>query len=164
MKIKYHVVLIANEPELIAFKKSLPCGHLSQTIKLIMTESLKDKVAEIPMDFKIEPVIEDVHTKISLPEELVQRFCKKFGCQKGSLTTSIKKEIKKCIQTNLNPEPDEYFSSTKVEAIFNQVKNRVTEKAMSLDACSEKSKLIEKEWLHAFYEMQHSLNSERNKQ
>ena len=163
MKIKYHVVLTANEPELIAFKKSLPYGHLSQTVELIMTESLKDKVAKIPMDFKIEPVIEDVHTKISLPEELVQRFCKKFGCQKGSLTTSIKKEIKKCIQTNLNPEPDEYFSSTKVEAIFNQLKNRVNEKVKSLDACSENSKFIEKEWLHAFYEMQNNINQERNK-
>ena len=164
MKIKYHVVLTANEPELIAFKKSLPYGHLSKRVELIMTESLKDQIAEIPMDFKIEPVIEDVHTKISLPEELVQRFCKKFGCQKGSLTTFIKREIKKCIQTNLNPEPDEYFSSTKVGAIFNHVKNRVNEKVMSLDTCSEKNKLIEKEWRHAFYEMQSSLNIERNKQ
>ena len=163
MKIKYHVVLTVNEPELIAFKKALPCGRLSQTAELIMTESLKDKVAEIPMDFKVEPVIEDVHTKISLPEELVQKFCKKFGCQKGSLTTAIKKEIKKCIQTNLNPEPDEYFSSTKVEAIFNQVKNRVNEKVKSLDTCSEKSKLVEKEWMHAFCEMQNNLNQERNK-
>lgn len=164
MKKKYHVVLTPNEPEIIAFKKSLPQGIFSKLVVIIMTESLKDEVAEIFMNFKIEPVIEDVHTKISLPEELVQKFCKKFGCQKGSLTTSIKKEIKKCIQTNFRPEPDEYFSSTKVEAIFNQVKNRVNEKVKSLAACSEKSKLIEKEWVHAFYEMQSSLNIERNKQ
>ena len=164
MKKKYHVVLTPNEPEIIAFKKSLPQGIFSKLVVIIMTESLKDEVSEIFMNFKIEPVIEDVHTKISLPEELVQKFCKKFGCQKGSLTTSIKKEIKKCIQTNFRPEPDEYFSSTKVEAIFNQVKNRVNEKVKSLAACSEKSKLIEKEWVHAFYEMQSSLNIERNKQ
>lgn len=163
MKKKYHVVLTPNEPEIIAFKNSLPQGHLSQTIELIMTESLKDLVAEIPMDFKIEPVIEDVHTKISLPEELIQKFFKKFGCQKGNLTTAIKKEIKKCIQKNLNPEPEEYFSSTKVEAIFNQVKNRVNEKVKLLDTCSEKSKLVEKEWMHAFCEMQNNLNQERNK-
>ena len=163
MKKKYHVVLTPNEPEIIAFKKSLPQGHLSQTVELIMTESLKDLVAEIPMDFKIEPVIEDVHTKISLPEELIQKFCKKFGCQKGNLTTTIKKEIKKSIQKNMNPKPDEYISSTKVEAIFNQVKNRVNEKVKLLDTGSEKSKLIEKEWINAFYEMQNALNQERNK-
>ncbi len=163
MKKKYHVVLTPNEPEIIAFKKSLPQGHLSQTVELIMTESLKDLVAEIPMDFKIVPIIEDVHTKISLPEELVQKFCKKFGCQKGNLTSYIKREVKKCIQKNLGPLPDEYISSTKIEAIFNQVKNRVNEKARSLDTSSEKSKLIEKEWIIAFYEMQKALNQERNK-
>ena len=163
MKKKYHVVLTANEPEIIVFKKSLPQGHLSQTVELIMTESLKDQVATIQMDFKIRPAIEDVHTKISLPAELVQKFCKKFGCQKGNLTTDIKKEIKKCIQKNMNPKPDEYISSTKVEAIFNQVKNRVNEKVRSLDTGSEKSKLIEKEWINAFYEIQNALNQERNK-
>ena len=163
MKKKYHVVLTPDEPEIIAFKKSLPQGNFSKLVVIIMTESLNDEVAEIPMDFKIEPVIEDVHTKISLHEELVQKFFKKFGCQKGNLTTAIKKEIKKCIQKNLNPEPEDYFSSTKVEAIFNQVKNHVNEKVKFLDTCSEKSKLIEKEWIKAFYEMQNALNQERNK-
>lgn len=163
MKKKYHVVLTPNEPEIIAFKKSLPQGHLSQTVELIMTESLKDLVAEIPMDFEIEPVIKDVHTKITLPEELVQKFCKKFGCQKGNLTYFIKREVKKCIRKNLEIEPDKYSSSTDVKAVFDQVKNRVNEKAMSLATCSEKSKLIEKEWMHAFYEMQYNLNQERNK-
>ena len=163
MKKKYHVVLTPNEPEITAFKKSLPQGHFSKLVVTIMTESLKDEVAKIPMDFEIEPVIEDVHTKISLHEELVQKFFKKFGCQKGNLTTAIKKEIKKCIQKNLNPEPEEYFSSTKVEAVFDQVKNRVNEKVKLLDTCSEKSKLVEKEWMHAFCEMQNNLNQERNK-
>lgn len=163
MKKKYHVVLTPNEPEIIAFKNSLPQGNFSKLVVTIMTESLKDEVAEIFMNFKIEPVIEDVHTKISLPEELVQKFCEKFGCQKGNLTSYIKTEVKKCIQNNLDPLPDEYFSSTKVEAIFNQVKNRVNEKVKLLDTCSEKSKLIEKEWINAFYEMQNALNKERNK-
>lgn len=163
MKKKYHIVLTPDEPEIIAFKKSLPQGELSRTVAIIINESLKDKVATIPMNFEIKPVIEDVHTKISLPAELVQKFCEKFGCKKGNLTTAIKKEIKKCIQKNLNPEPEEYFSSTKVEAIFNQVKNRVNEKVKLLDTGSEKSKLVEKEWMHAFCEMQNNLNQERNK-
>lgn len=163
MKKKYHIVLTPDEPEIIAFKKSLPQGELSRTVAIIMTESLKDKVAVIPMNFEIEPVIEDVHTKISLTEDLVQRFCKKFGCKKGNLTTAIKSEIKKCIRKNLSLEPDRYFSSAKVKAIFSQVNKRVTEKKNSLDSGSEKSRLIEKEWLNAFYEMQNTVNQERNK-
>ena len=126
MKKKYHVVLTPDEPEIIAFKKSLPQGELSKTVAIVMTESLKDKVATIPMNFEIEPVIEDVHTKISLPEDLVQKFCKKFGCKKGNLSTAIKSEIKKCILKNLSLEPDKYFSSTKVKVIFGQVTKRVS--------------------------------------
>ena len=162
MKKKYHVVLTPNEPEIIAFKKSLPQGELSRTVAIIMTESLKDKVVTIPMNFEIEPVTKDVHTKMSLPEELVQRFCKKFGCKKGNLTTAIKSEIKKCIRKNLSFESDRYFSSAKVKAIFGQVTNRVAEKKNSLDIGSERSRLIEKEWLNAFYEMQKRVNEERN--
>ena len=163
MKKKYHVVLTPDEPEIIAFKKSLPQGNFSKLVVIIMTESLNDEVAEIPMDFKIEPVIEDVHTKISLPEEMVQKFCKKFGCQKGNLTSFIKREVKKCIRKNLEIEPDKYFSSTDVNAVFDQVINRVNEKRDSLDAGSEKSRLVEKEGLNAFFEMQNTIKQERNK-
>ena len=100
---------------------------------------------------------------MSLPEELVQRFCKKFGCKKGNLTTAIKTEIKKCIRKNLSFEPDRYFSSARVKAIFSQVINRVTEKKNTLDSGSEKSRLVEKEWLNAFYEMKNTVGKERNK-
>ena len=163
MKKKFHIVLTPNEPEIIAFKKSLPQGSFSKSVVIIMTESLKDGVAQIPMNFKIEPVIKDVHTKISLPEEMVQKFCKKFGCQKGKLTSFIKREVKKCIRKNLEIEPDKYFSSTDVKAVFDQVINRVNEKRDSLDASSEKSKIIEKEWLNTFSKMQDTLKQERNK-
>ena len=163
MKKKYHVMLTPDEPEIIAFKNSLPQGELSKTVATIMTESLKDKVATIPINFEIEPVIEYVHTKISLPEELVQKFCKKFGCKKGNLTTAIKSEIKKCIRKNLSFELDKYFSSAKVKAVFGKVTNRVTEKKNSLDTGGERSRLIEKEWLNAFYEMKNTTSEERNK-
>ena len=163
MKKKYHIVLTPDEPEIIAFKKSLSQGELSKTVATIMTESLKNEVAAIPMSFEIEPVIEDVHTKISLPEDLAHKFCKKFGCKKGNLTTAIKSEVKKCIKKNLNPQPDRYFSSTKAKVIFGKVINRVTEKKNSLDTCGEKSRLIEKEWMNAFYEMKNTVNQERNK-
>ena len=163
MKKKYHVVLTPDEPEIIAFKNSLPQGNFSKLVVIIMTESLKDEIAEIPMDFEIEPVIEDVHTKITLPEELVQKFYKKFRCKKGNLTSFIKREVKKCIRKNLEIEPDKYFSSTDVNVVFDQVINRVNEKRDSLDASSEKSRLVEKEGLNAFFEMQNTLKQERNK-
>ena len=44
MKKKYHVVLTPDEPEIIAFKNSLPQGNFSKLVVIIMTESLKDEV------------------------------------------------------------------------------------------------------------------------
>ena len=53
--------------------------------------------------------------------------------------------------------------SIKVKSIFGQVTNRVAEKKNSLDAGNERSRLIEKEWLNAFYEMKNTTSEGRNK-
>lgn len=121
MKKKCHVVLTKNEPEIIAFKNSLPQDIFSNTVAKIMTESLKDEVATIPMNFKIRPVIKDVHTKISLSDDLIQNFCKKFGCKKGNLTSYVKTEIKKCIQKNLNFKPSNRLNANIVKCAYDNV-------------------------------------------
>ena len=162
MKKKYHVVLTPDEPEIIAFKKSIPQGNFSKLIVIIMTESLKDEVAEIPMDFKIEPVIEDVHTKITLPEEMVQKFCKKFGCQKGNLTTAIKKEIKKCIWKNLNFKPTSRLEAEFVKSTYNNVFIRAYKNCDGVPEGSEKNKAIEKELVKSFYQMLDKIKPEEN--
>ena len=59
--------------------------------------------------------------------------------------------------------PNKYFSSTDVKAVFDKVINRMNEKHDKLDASSEKSKFIEKEWLNTFSKMQDTLKQERNK-
>lgn len=84
MKKKYHIVLTPDEPEIIAFKKSLPQGELSKTVATIMTESLKDNVVTIPMNFEIEPVIEDVHTKF---------LCPKIWCRDSARSSDARKVI-----------------------------------------------------------------------
>lgn len=84
MKKKYHVLLTTDEPEIIALKKSLPQGALSKTVAIIITESLKNEVATIPMNFEIEPVIEDVHTKISLPRAMYDSAARSVSCVRSS--------------------------------------------------------------------------------
>lgn len=162
MKKKYHVVLTPNEPELIAFKKSLPQGRLSNTVIKIMTESLKDQIAEIPMDFKIRPVCEDVHTKITLPEELVQKFCKKFGCKKGNLTSYIKREVKKCIQKNLNLKLSDRLEAEFVKNAYNNVFIRAYQNFDSLPEGGEKNKALEQELIKSFYQMLSEIKPEEN--
>lgn len=162
MKKKYHVVLTPNEPEIIAFKKSLPQGIFSKLVVIIMTESLKDEVAEIPMDFKIRPVTEDVHTKITLPEVLVQKFCKKHGCKKGNLTTYIKREVEKCIQKNLNFKPTSRLEAEFVKSAYNNVFIRAYKNCDGLPEGSEKNKAIEKELIKSFYQMLSEIKPEEN--
>lgn len=94
---------------------------------------------------------------------MVHKFCKKFGCKKGNLTTAIKSEVKKCIEKNLNPQPNKYISSAKVDAMFSNVFNRINKAKKSPDTGSEKSRSIEKEWMNAFYEMKNTVSKERNK-
>ncbi len=162
MKKKYHVVLTPNEPEIIAFKKSLPQGNFSKSVMTIMTESLKDEVAEIPMNFKIEPVIKDVHTKISLNDDLIQKFCKKFGCQKGNFTSCIKRELKKCIQKNLNFKPADRLEAEFVKSAYNNVFNRAYQNFNSLPEGSEKNKALEQELIKSFYQMLSKIKPEEN--
>ncbi len=62
---------------------------------MILNAALKGEVAALPMKLRIEPIRENVHTKISLPDELLRKCRKKLGCEKGTLTTVIKAEIRK---------------------------------------------------------------------
>lgn len=162
MKKKYHVVLTQNEPEIIAFKKSLPLGAFSNTVVKIMTESLKDEVATISMNFKIRPVIKDMHTKISLNDDLVKKFCKKFGCQKGNLTSYIKREVKKCIQKNLDFKPSDRLEAEFVKSEYNNVFIRAYQNLDSLHEGGEKNRVLEQQLIKSFYQMLNEIKPEEN--
>ena len=45
--------------------------------------SIRDRVADISMNFAIEPLDEKEDAKISIPQKLADHFCEKFGCEKG---------------------------------------------------------------------------------
>ena len=75
---KIHVVLTKQDADIAAFKKSLSKGQWSKRVVQIMTAALRDRVADIPIDFRIEPLDKNLHTKISLSEKTAQRFRKKI--------------------------------------------------------------------------------------
>ena len=55
------------------------------------------------------------------------------------------------------------FNNDLVQHKWVQKSNRVSEKKNFSDLGNEKSRLIEKEWLNAFYAMQNTVIEERNK-
>ena len=81
---KIHVVLTKQDADIAAFKKSLPQGQWSKHVVQIMTAALRDRVADIPMDFQIEPLDKNLHTKISLPEKQRSDSVKNSGTKKAA--------------------------------------------------------------------------------
>lgn len=139
---KLHVVITKTDTDILAFKNSLPKGEWSKAVVLILNAALKGEVATLPMNFKFEPIRENVHTKISLPDELVKKCRKKLGAEKGNLTTVIKAEIKKCIRKNLLAFNVKRFSYTELSQIFEQMLCRVDERINGICDVKQRSKLI----------------------
>ena len=153
---KLHVVLTKNDADIVALKKFLPEGQFSKNVVFIIKDALKDRVASMPMKFKIEPIFEDVHTKISIPDSLLEAFCEKFGYSKGNVTTGIKKEIKLCIRKNRKKERVKRVSSDALKDVFENAFQAVDKKRKELDdrnASDEEYAEVLKEYHKAFDKM-----------
>ena len=147
---KLHIVLTKKDADIAAFKKSLPKGEWSKTVVQIMNAAIRDRVADIPMNFAIKPLDEKVDAKISMPQKLADRFCEKFGYEKGELGPGIKAQIRKCIWKNLKPSTVQRFSSADIQAAFYQAFHHVSEKGEVLDGRRDKCERLQREYHRAF--------------
>lgn len=151
---KLHIVLTKKDADIAAFKKSLPKGEWSKTVVQIMNAAIRDRVADIPMNFAIEPLDEKEDAKISMPQKLADRFCEKFGYEKGELGPGIKTQIRKCIRKNLKQSIVQRFSSADIQAAFDQAIRHVSEKGEALDGRRDKCERLQREY-HRAFKMKH---------
>lgn len=161
MTTKHHFVLTKKEPELIAFITSLPKGERSKTVVKILAEALEDKVATIPMNFSIELSSQNLHTKFSLPDDLVKKLCKKFGCSKGSVALTIKRVIKRCIEKNLVTQAEWKLPSESFDSAFQRMFMRDEDKFDALLDDKAKYRKMLKEHKRSFLLMKDALYIER---
>ena len=161
MTTKHHFVLTKKESELIAFITSLPRGERSKTVVKIMAAALEDRVAIISMNFIVEPVNQDVHTKFSLPNDLLEKFCKKFGCAKGTITPTIKRVIKRCIEKNLVTQAEWKLPSESFDSAFQNMFKRDEDRNKVLEDDKEKYRKMLKEHKRNFIFMTDTLFIER---
>ncbi len=103
---KFHIVLTEADADIICFKRSLPKGKFNETVRKILWNATKGRVADIPMSFDIDCTMTKLHTKIGLNEDLVQNCYENLGFEPNKFTTSVKAEIRKCIQKNLRTKTD----------------------------------------------------------
>lgn len=156
---KIRIDLTKKDADIAAFKKSLPKGEWSKSVVQIMNAAMRDRVADIPMQFTIEALDEKIPTKISLPEKLAERFCEKFGCKKGNFSTGIKIEIRKCIRKNLKISSVKRFSSAEITAAFDEAFHRISEKGEMLDGRRDKNERVQREYRWAFNAMLDTLTN-----
>ena len=160
---KIRIDLTKKDADIAAFKKSLPKGEWSKTVVQIMNAAMRDRVADIPMQFTIEALDEKIPTKISLPEKLAERFCEKFGYKKGNFSTGIKIEIRKCIRKNLKISSVKRFSSAEITAAFDEAFHRISEKGEMLDGRRDKNERVQREYRWAFNAMLETLTNSTKK-
>ncbi len=114
---QFHIVLTEEDADIICFKRSLPKGKFNETVIKIMRTAVRNKIAVMPMSFKIDRSVTKLNTKIDLPEDLIQKCYEKLGFKKGCFTTGVKAEIKKCIRKNLVVKR-ERLSITETQKLF----------------------------------------------
>ena len=156
---KIRIDLTKKDADIAAFKKSLLKGEWSKNVVQIMNAAMRDRVADIPMQFTIEALDEKIPTKISLPEKLAERFKEKFGYKKGNFSTGIKIEIRKCIRKNLKISSVKRFSSAEITAAFDEAFHRISEKGEMLDGRRDKNERVQREYRWAFNAMLDTLTN-----
>ena len=156
---KIRIDLTKKDADIAAFKKSLPKGEWSKTVVQIMNAAIRDRVADIPMNFAIEPLDEKEDAKISMPQKLADRFCEKFGYEKGKFGPGIKAQIRKCIRKNLKQRTVKRFSSAEITAAFDESFHRISEKGEMLDGRRDKNERVQKEYRWAFNAMLDTLSN-----
>ncbi|MBO5023315.1 MAG: hypothetical protein J6D11_03280 [Clostridia bacterium] len=160
---KIRIDLTKKDADIAAFKKSLPKGEWSKTVVQIMNAAMRDRVADIPMQFTIEALDEKIPTKISLSEKLAEKFKEKFGYKKGNFSTGIKIEIRKCIRKNLKISFVKRFSSAEITAAFDEAFHRISEKGEMLDGRRDKNERVQREYRWAFNAMLETLTNSTKK-
>ena len=156
---KLHIVLTKKDADIAAFKKSLPKGEWSKNVVQIMNAAMRDRVADIPMQFSIEALDEKIPTKISLSQKLAEKIKEKFGYKKGNFSTGIKIEIRKCIRKNLKISSVKRFSSAEITAAFDEAFHRISEKGEMLDGRRDKNERVQREYRWAFNAMLDTLTN-----
>lgn len=156
---KIRIDLTKKDADIAAFKKSLPKGEWSKNVVQIMNAAMRDRVADIPMQFSIEALDEKIPTKISLPQKLAEKIKEKFGYKKGNFSTGIKIEIRKCIRKNLKISSVKRFSSAEITAAFDEAFHRISEKGEMLDGRRDKNERVQREYRWAFNAMLDTLTN-----
>ena len=139
---KKNMKLTKKDADIVALKNFLPERKFNETVIKILRAAVKDRVADIPMEFEIVPFENHPGTKIDLPEDLVQQICEKFGERK--FTTTVKALIRQCIHQNLKEAPTKRVSIGVTYAWFKRTLE-IADRNIGMQEGSEKHRKMYKD-------------------
>ena len=155
---KKHMKITKKDADIVALQNFLPERKFNETVIKILRAAVKDRVADIPMEFEIVPFENHPGTKIDLPEDLVQQICEKFGERK--FTTTVKALIRQCIHQNLKEVPTKRLSAADIYTLFEQALERANQN-LELPDGSEKYRQMHKDSRAALRSLIEHLDKER---
>ena len=153
-----HMKLTKKDADIVALKNFLPERKFNETVIKILRAAVKDRVADIPMEFEIVPFENHPGTKIELPEDLEQQLFEKFGERK--FTTTVKALIRQCICQNLKEVPTKRMSAADTYSLFEQTL-KIADRSVGLPDGSEKYRRMHKDSLWALRSLIEHLDKER---
>ena len=155
---KRNMKLTKKDADIVALKNFLPERKFNETVIKILRAAVKDRVADIPMEFEIVPFENHPGTKIELPEDLEQQLFEKFGERK--FTTTVKALIRQCICQNLKEVPTKRMSAADTYSLFEQTL-KIADRSVGLPDGSEKYRRMHKDSLWALRLLIERLDKER---
>ena len=150
--------LTEKDTDIVALKNFLPERKFNETVIKILRAAVKDRVADIPMEFEIVPFENHPGTKIELPEDLEQQLIEKFGERR--FTTTVKALIRQCICQNLKEVPTKRMSAADTYSLFEQAL-KIADRSVGLPDGSEKYRRMHKDSLWALRSLIEHLDKER---
>ena len=156
---KRNMKLTKKDADIVALKNFLPERKFNETVIKILRAAVKDRVAVIPMEFKIVPFEKHPGTKIDLPEDLMQQICEKFGERK--FTTTVKALIRQCIHQNRKEVPTKRITARVTYALFERTLE-IADRNVGLPEGSEKYQQMYKDSRSALRALLEHLDKERS--
>ena len=156
---KRNMKLTKKDADIVALKNFLPERKFNETVIKILRAAVKDRVAVIPMEFKIVPFEKHPGTKIELPEDLEQQLIEKFGERK--FTTKVKDLIRQCIRQNRKEVPLKRVAVGTVYAWFERTLE-IADRNIGMQEGSEKYRQMLKDSRWALRALNEHLDKERS--
>lgn len=139
---KKHIVLKNQDADIYCFLNTISKGERKGIVSRILSSALRGRVLTLPMDFVIKSFEGEHHVKIDIPDKLITKCEERLGFIKGRFSLCLKKEIRRCINKNLEIPKIVRIPKSKVREKIKETLEFINEKEKTIAEHPEKNKIM----------------------